>query len=158
MAQACLNRLISSRLSMNIPLLLWYTYEKLSKMSDTNKLTKMYMLSIFHEMNNVRAHAALPQSLPKKLPSTKTQFGGVIVAKSSMIAFQPSPQLIRNRRIRALGTLRKFRFPVSLLANLVKPNVCVKAMAYTRKRTNQVASRLAMAVRLAAAVLKSWSN
>ena len=126
-------------------------------MSDTNKLTKMYMLRMFQDMNRVRAHAALPQSLSKKLrePETKTQLGGSIFAKSSIILFQLSPQLMRNRRIRALGTLRKLRFPLSLAPNLVRPKVCVNAIAYTRNSTNQVAKRLAIAVKLAAAVLKS---
>jgi hypothetical protein len=62
-AQASLNLLISSLVTTDNPLLLWYTYEKLSKINETNKLTKMYMLRIFHEMKRNRAHAGLPQSL-----------------------------------------------------------------------------------------------
>ena len=34
-------------------------------MSEMNKLTKMYMLKIFHEMNRARAQSALPQSPSK---------------------------------------------------------------------------------------------
>jgi hypothetical protein len=44
------------------PLLRWYTYEKLSKISDTNNDTKIYMLMMFQETNSARAQDALPQS------------------------------------------------------------------------------------------------
>lgn len=78
-----------------------------------------------------------------------------MVAKSSMIMFQPSPQLIRKSSIRAFGTVRKLRLPFSFAPNRVSPNVCVSAMAKTKNSTNHVAIRLPMVVRLAAAVLKS---
>lgn len=106
-AHACLNLRISSRLTIDNPLLFWYTYEKLSKISETNKLTKIYMLRIFQDMKSSRAHVALPQSLLEKSES-ETQRGALIVAKSSMILFQVSPQLIRKSRMRALRTVRKF--------------------------------------------------
>lgn len=127
-AQACLNLRISSLLTIDNPLLLWYTYEKLSKIKDTNMLTKIYILRIFQDMNRIRAHVALPQSLFKNF-SSRTHLGYVIVAKSSMILFHASPQLIRKSRIRALGTSRKLRLPVSILPKRVRPNVCVRAMA-----------------------------
>ena len=71
-------------------------------------LTKMYMLTMFQAMNNVLAHGALPQSLSKKL-SLATQFGGRLLAKSSIIWFQPSPQLMRKSKMSAFGTVRKLR-------------------------------------------------
>ena len=72
-----------------------------------------------------------------------------------MIWFQPSPQLILNSRIKALGTVLKLKFPVSMPPNRVSPNVWVRAIANTRNKTTQVASKFAIAVKLAAAVLKS---
>jgi len=123
-------------------------------MSETNKLTKMYMLKMFQEMNRARAHSGLPQS-PSRNWSPTMQVGGTTVAKSSIIWFQPSPTLMRKSRMSAFGTLRKLRLPFSLVLKAVRPNVWVSAIAYTRNNTNHVARRLAMEVRLAAAVLKS---
>ena len=123
-------------------------------MRDTNKLVKMYMLRMFHKMNKPLAHSVLPQSLLKKFVSS-TQKGGRIVAKSSMIAFQPSPILIRKSKIKAFGTVLKLRLLLSLIPNRVSPNAWVKAMAKTRKRINQVARRFPIFVKLAAAVLNS---
>src|SRR3569833_1613557 len=126
-------------------------------MSEKNRLTKMYMLMTFQAMKSTRAHDGLPQSLLKNV-GPSTQLGGSMPAKSSMIWFHPSPQLMRNSRMSALGTVRKFRLLFSLPPKRVRLKACVRAMANTRKKTSHVASRLPIVVRLAAAVLKSWSS
>ena len=123
-------------------------------MREMNKLVKIYMLVIFHRMNRALAQLALPQSLLKKLGSS-THRGGLIVAKSSMIAFHPSPKDIRKRSINAFGTVLKLMLSLSFPPNRVRPKVCVIAIAKTRNRTNHVANKLPILATLAAAVLNN---
>lgn len=84
------------------------------------------MLMMFQEMKSGRAHAALPQSSYRpELIHT----GGSIVAKSSMISFHPSPQLIRKSKMSDLGTSRKLMLLFSIPPNFVRPNAWFIAIA-----------------------------
>ena len=116
------------------------------------------MLRSFQEIKIKRAsHVGPPQSLFSNT-ELLTHRGEIMEAKSSIICVRPSPRVIRNNRIKAVGILRKFVISSSLGPNRVSPNVYVRSKAKKRRKTNHASIRLEIRGRTESAVRNNLLN